>query len=83
MANPKDQTWPTQKHPRNLDGKKLVVRFAVDDRGNVLRVEFASTGDRSFDRYLRDVMMGWKFRPAFLRSTGTPVPSVYEAEWDF
>jgi len=74
---------PLDSHPRNLDGKQLTLRFALDERGTITRVEFASTGDRGFDKKLREKMMEWKFRPAFLRSSGTPVASVYETQIGF
>jgi protein TonB len=74
---------PLESHPRNLDGKQITVRFAIDEKGVIQRVEFASTGDRSFDRKLREKMMEWKFRPAFLRSSGVPVASVYETQIGF
>ena len=71
------------EHPRSVDGKQFTLRFALDEHGTIQRVEFASTGDRSFDRKLREKMMEWKFRPAFLRSSGVPVASVYETQIGF
>jgi protein TonB len=71
------------EHPKSVAGKSITIHFALDDAGRIMRVEFESTGSRSFDKELREHFMNWKFRPAFLRSSGTPVPSVYPTTVSF
>ncbi|HUO52286.1 MAG TPA: hypothetical protein VMT93_07195, partial [Gemmatimonadaceae bacterium] len=70
-------------HPSSLTGRTIKIRFALDSTGKVLQVEFDPTGTRSFDQELRQRLMTFKFRPAFLRSSGAPVPSVYETVISF
>ncbi|HEX6534921.1 MAG TPA: hypothetical protein VF041_09995 [Gemmatimonadaceae bacterium] len=59
------------RHPR-LPGDSLVIYFTLDERGNVLRLEVPSTGDRQFDREMRERYAEVKFRPA-TKGDGTPV----------
>lgn len=83
LANAYFSTMPLSGVPHSLSGKQVVVRFALDDRGNILRIDFASTGSSSFDKSLRETLKEWKFHAAFLRSSGIPVPSVYETQIGF
>jgi periplasmic protein TonB len=72
---------PLMDKPASVRGKKLKLSFSIDERGKVLRVEFESTGDRSYDKQLRAKLLEYRFRPAHTLD-GTPVPWVYEIEME-
>jgi len=78
IAHPTYQPMPFDPAPASVRGKPFKVQFVLDERGTILRVQFASSGDRSYDRVVRETFSRWTFRPAVLRTTGAPVPSVYE-----
>ena len=78
IAHPTYQPLPFDPAPSSVRGKPLKVQFLLDDRGNILKVQFASSGDRSYDKAVRETFSRWTFRPAVLRTTGAPVPSVFE-----
>lgn len=59
------------RHPR-LPGDSLIIYFTLDERGNVLRLDVPPTGDRQFDREMRERYAEVKFRPA-TKGDGTPV----------
>lgn len=76
LATPEYLILPPLPSPSSVRGKKLKLLFALDDHGKVLRVEFESSGDRSYDKLLRAKCLEYKFRPAHKRD-GTPVASVF------
>jgi protein TonB len=65
--------------PRKARGKRVVATFEVDARGNVVRFHFTPTGDRDFDRRLRDLFSEYRFRPA-VDDEGRPIPGVWRTE---
>jgi TonB family protein len=65
--------------PGRLKGTVVVVTFTLDERGEVLRVDFPTTGDRGYDRKLRDRMNEMKFRPA-VGPDGRPMAAIYPVE---
>jgi protein TonB len=51
--------------PGGVRGKTVTVRLAIDESGTVRDVELVpATGDRGYDKELRRVALGWKFKPA-------------------
>jgi len=60
--------------PDKLKGKSVIVTFFIDAHGRPDRVEFESTGDRTYDKLLRDKFSEFHFHPAHTMD-GTPVPS--------
>jgi protein TonB len=51
--------------PGNVRGKTVTVRLAIDESGAVRDVELMpATGDRGYDKELKRVAQGWKFKPA-------------------
>ena len=58
--------------PGALKGKEILAELDVDERGRVLGVRFAATGDRAYDRRLVEVLKGYHFRAGH-RPDGTPI----------
>jgi hypothetical protein len=79
LASPELTIQPPLPLPTSVRGKTIKVLFSLDERGKVLSVEFASSGDRSYDKKLRARCLEYTFRPAHKRD-GTPVASVYPIE---
>lgn len=75
--SPRGVILPPSERPRSVRGKEVAVWVFVSDRGRVVsdstRV-MPSSGDRGFDRKLRQLAAEWVFTPA--RRAGSPV-----AEW--
>ncbi len=75
--SPRGLILPPSNRPGRVRGKEVAVWVFVSDRGRVVadstRV-LPSTGDRGFDRRLRDQAAEWVFEPAM--KAGRPV-----AEW--
>jgi protein TonB len=69
---PIEMFLPPLPVPDKLKGHRLVVEFDVDERGRVLSVNFNETSDRGYNRRLRDVFKGYRFRPGH-RPDGTPI----------
>lgn len=68
---------------RKVKGKTIVVRLAVDSTGIVRDVDLVPpSGDRGYDNKLRQVAMGWKFRPA-RGPDNRPVAVVFDVEFTF
>jgi TonB family protein len=57
-------------------GKTVIVTFSLSARGEILRIDFESTGDRGYDRRLRERMKEMRFRPA-VGPDGQPIPATY------
>ncbi len=70
---------PSLPVPKHIQGRTLVLRFTIDERGRILKVEFESSGDGTYDKQLRERLAEYRFRPAH-KWDGTPVPSVYVAQ---
>jgi periplasmic protein TonB len=75
-ATPDFLVMPALPVPVKVRGKTIELRFTLDERGKILKVEFEPTGDGSYDRQLRTRLAEFRFRPAH-KMDGTPVPSVY------
>lgn len=60
--------------PDKLKGRSVIVTFIIDAHGRPERVEFESTGDRAYDKLLREKFSAFHFRPAHTMD-GTAVPS--------
>jgi protein TonB len=69
---PIEMFLPPLPVPDKLKGHRLIVEFDVDERGRVLSVNFNETSDRGYNRRLRDVFKGYRFRPGH-RPDGTPI----------
>ena len=54
----------------------MVVTFTLNERGDILRIDFETTGDRGYDRRLRERMNEMRFRPA-VGPDGQPMPATY------
>jgi protein TonB len=78
-ATPDFLLMPSLPVPKHVQGKTLVLRFSIDERGRILKVDFDSSGDGGYDRQLRQRFSEYRFRPAHKRD-GTPVPSIYVAQ---
>jgi hypothetical protein len=61
-----------QPVPKCVKGSVIVAVFDVDEKGNVLSVQFNETRDGGYNRKLRDIFREVRFRPA-TRLDGTPV----------
>lgn len=60
--------------PDRVRGTQLVAVFDVDEKGKVVSFDFTPTRDGGYNRKLRDVLAGIRFRPA-VRGDGTPIRS--------
>jgi protein TonB len=58
--------------PDKVKGTQLVAVFEVDSTGKVLTFDFTPTRDGGYNRKLKSVLEGIRFRPA-TRGDGTPV----------
>jgi protein TonB len=65
--------------PGRLKGTVIPVTFTLDERGEILRVDFPSTGDRGYDRRLREALNEMRFRPA-VGLDGRPIAAKYPVE---
>lgn len=69
--------------PRQLRGRTLIVRLAVDARGAVGEVELVPpSGDRKFDNAVRRTARDWRFRPA-RDPSGRPIAGVFDVTFTF
>jgi hypothetical protein len=78
-ATPDFLLMPSLPVPKHIQGRTLVLRFSIDERGQILKVEFESSGDGGYDKQLRQRFSEYRFRPAH-KWDGTPVPSIYVAQ---
>ena len=79
--SPVDVFMPPFPQPQKVKGKTIVALFEVDERGNVLSFTFTSSGDRSYDRKVRETLAEFRFRPA-TTGDGTPVRATGKVEID-
>lgn len=61
--------------PDKLKGQAIALRFSVNERGEVLKLDFDGTGDGSYNRRIRDQFNAVRFRPA-VKADGTPVAAL-------
>ncbi|MBX6363266.1 MAG: energy transducer TonB, partial [Gemmatimonadetes bacterium] len=74
---------PPTPAPSSLKGRTIVVRVAIDATGVVRQVELLpSTGDRGYDRSLRETALGWRFRPA-RDASNRPIAITYDVSFSF
>ena len=67
--------------PASVRGFHLIAEFDVDESGRVRGLEFTPTRDRGYNRRLREVFEGFRFRPG-TRPDGTPVRMKYQLAID-
>ena len=67
---------PPEPRPNRVRGKTVVVTFTLNERGDILRIDFETTGDRGYDRRLRERMNEMRFRPA-VGPDGQPMSATY------
>jgi periplasmic protein TonB len=72
---------PPMPVPSSARGAHLIVQFDVDETGRVRGIEFTPTPDRGYNRRLREVFEGFRFRPG-TRPDGTPIRMKYQLEID-
>jgi protein TonB len=58
--------------PRKVAGTTLLAVFDVDSTGRLVKVDFTPTPDGGYNRKLREVLQGFRFRPG-TRADGTPI----------
>lgn len=63
---------PPLPQPARVRGHEVVAVFDVDSTGRVLSVEFTPTPDRGYNKKLREVLTGFRFRPGTTPS-GHPI----------
>jgi hypothetical protein len=52
------------------------VTFSVNERGEIVRLDFATTGDRGYDRKFRERLREARFRPA-VGPDGQPIAATF------
>lgn len=72
---------PPMPVPPSVRGAHIVAEFDVDETGRVRGLQFTSTRDRGYDRRLREVLEGYRFRPG-TRPDGTPVRMKFQFSID-
>jgi hypothetical protein len=73
---------PPLPYPKSVRGTKLLAVFDVDSTGKVLSFEFTETRDGGYNRKLREVLGGFRFRPG-TRADGTPVRAKGQIAYEF
>ena len=71
---------PPYPVPAKIRPFELVASFDVDSTGRVLAIEFNETGDRGYNRKLRETLSRVRFRPA-VRADGTPIRTRYQLRY--
>ncbi|MDF1501957.1 hypothetical protein [Roseisolibacter sp. H3M3-2] len=72
---------PPMPIPGKVKGTRMVAIFDVDSTGKVLSFEFTETRDGGYNRKLREVLNGFRFRPG-TRADGTPVRAKGQIAYD-
>lgn len=67
---------PPEPRPGKVRGRTVAVTFTVNERGDIVSLDFASTGDRGYDRKFRERLREAKFRPA-VGPDGQPIPATF------
>jgi TonB family protein len=57
-------------------GRSVAVTFTVNERGDIVSLDFGSTGDRGYDRRFRERLREARFRPA-VGPDGQPIPATF------
>ncbi|GLC27608.1 hypothetical protein [Roseisolibacter agri] len=73
---------PPLPYPKSVRGTKLLAIFDVDSTGKVLGFEFTQTRDGGYNRKLREVLNGFRFKPG-TRPDGTPVRAKGQIAYEF
>lgn len=67
---------PPEPRPGRVRGKSISVTFTVNERGEIVSLDFASTGDRGYDRKFRERLREARFRPA-VGPEGQPIAATF------
>jgi protein TonB len=67
---------PPEPRPGKVRGRSVAVVFTVNERGEIVSLDFASTGDRGYDRRFREVLRQVRFRPA-VGPDGQAIPATF------
>lgn len=67
---------PPEPRPGKVRGRTVAVTFTVNEHGDIVSLDFASTGDRGYDRKFRERLREAKFRPA-VGPDGQPIPATF------
>ena len=67
---------PPEPRPGRVRGRSIAVTFAVNERGEITSLDFASTGDRGYDRRFRERLREARFRPA-VGPDGQPMAATF------
>lgn len=67
---------PPEPRPGRVKGRFIEVTFSVNERGEITSLDFASTGDRGYDRKFRERLREAKFRPA-VGPNGQPIAATF------
>ncbi len=67
---------PPEPRPGRVRGRSIAVTFTVNERGEITSLDFASTGDRGYDRKFRERLREAKFRPA-VGPNGQPIAATF------
>jgi TonB family protein len=57
-------------------GRAVAVTFTVNERGEITQLDFASTGDRGYDKRFREALRQVRFRPA-VGPDGQPIAATF------
>ncbi len=66
--------------PRKVAGTTLVAVFDVDSTGRLLKVDFTPTPDGGYNRKLKEVLNGFRFRPG-TTTDGRPIRAKASVEY--
>jgi protein TonB len=67
---------PPEPRPGKVRGRSVAVMFTVNARGEITSLDFASTGDRGYDRRFRERLREARFRPA-VGPNGEPMAATF------
>jgi periplasmic protein TonB len=67
---------PPEPRPGKVRGRSVAVTFTVNERGDIVSLDFGSTGDRGYDRRFRERLREARFRPA-VGPDGQPIPATF------
>ena len=67
--------------PRKVAGSHVLAVFDVDSTGRIVSIDFTPTADGGYNRKLREVFSGFRFRPG-TRPDGTPIRAKVSVEYE-
>ena len=67
---------PPEPRPGKVRGRSVAVTFTVNERGEITQLDFASTGDRGYDKRFREALRQVRFRPA-VGPDGQPIAATF------